>query len=198
MPSLRLAVRALDQHESRIYQKGYTPEEIRHTIKLILRQIPPGIHMVNFNPRDTPPQELDHQTHMVLNALLTERDRTEHDLMLLCLGDVAQDGTKLDPSRDIDAEFSRLDTYQNDTNRTMYQVYSDSRFLVHDNSFLTYCRPHLRNLSINTAFELQELRTELEDASPYRLIQDDPLPEPTVPRFPATYTTTSSNPASNG
>jgi hypothetical protein len=35
-------VQALDLHESRIYQKGYTPEEIRHTIKFILRQISPG------------------------------------------------------------------------------------------------------------------------------------------------------------
>jgi hypothetical protein len=175
-------VQALDLHESRIYQKGYTPEEIRHTIKFILRQISPGTHMVNFRTRDIPPQQLDPQTHMVLTALLAERDRTERELML-CLDEVALDGTKLEPSWNMDAEFSRLDSYQNDTNRTMYQVYSDSKFLVHDNNFLTYCRPHLRNLSTNTAFELQELRTEFEDAPPYRLIQEDPLPEPTVPRF---------------
>jgi hypothetical protein len=48
-------VQDLDLHESRIYQKGYTPEEIRHTIKLILRQISPGTHLVNFNTRNIPP-----------------------------------------------------------------------------------------------------------------------------------------------
>jgi hypothetical protein len=48
-------VHALDRHESRIYQKGYTPEEIRHTIKLILRQISPGTHVVYFHTHDIPP-----------------------------------------------------------------------------------------------------------------------------------------------
>ena len=68
----------------------------------------------------------------------------------------------------------------------MYQVYSDGPFIIHDNNFQTYCKPHLRNLPESTAFELQAIRNKLDSAGeipPYRLIQEDPLPAPTVPQF---------------
>ena len=67
----------------------------------------------------------------------------------------------------------------------MYQVYSDSPYIVHDNNFSYYCKPHLLNLPAGTAFELQTIRDKLQpdDQPPYRPIQLDALPEPTVPTF---------------
>ena len=60
-------------HETRIYQPGYTPGEIRSNIKLILRMIAPQQHMLDFPSRDIPPQRTDPRTHMVLHALHAER-----------------------------------------------------------------------------------------------------------------------------
>jgi hypothetical protein len=116
---------------------------------------------------------------MVLHALLAERNCAEKKIHN-CLEDVADYGTKFDPLRDIDPEYNRLDKYLNETNRTMYQVYSDSKHMIHENNFSALCRPHLRNLLPLTAFELQAMRQDLIDSPPYRLIQQDPLPDPSL------------------
>ena len=102
--------------------------------------------------------------------------------------DKAEDGSNLDPSRNIEEEYLRLDKSHNDTNRAMYQVYSDSRFVIHDNNFASFCKPHLRNLPVSTAFELQTVRERLEtiEGPPYKPIQHEPLPTPTVPSFATT------------
>jgi hypothetical protein len=143
--------------------------------------------MVEFKAKDISPVTIDRETNMVLTALLAERDRADRDLAL-CLSDKSADGSNLDPNRDIEEEYVRLDKSHNDTDRTMYQVYSDSRFLIHDDNFLTYCKPHLHNLPVSTAFELQTVRERLEasDLPPYRPIQADALPAPTVPTFATT------------
>ena len=143
-------------HESWIYQHGLTPPEIRHNIKLALRSSLPHQPMVAFQAKDIPPAELDPRTNMVLHALLVERGRTGQD-----------------PKA------------QNETNRTMFQIYSNSQFIIHDNNFFSCCKPHLRNLPRHTAFQLQSMRTNLEakELPPYRPIQFDALPEPTVPKF---------------
>jgi hypothetical protein len=67
----------------------------------------------------------------------------------------------------------------------MYQIYSDGVFPIHDNNFTEYCKPHLRNLPAETAFELQKLRSMLaeENKPPYRQIQEDSLPAHTGPNF---------------
>jgi hypothetical protein len=103
-----------------------------------------------------PPPNRDSQTHMVLQALLSERNKC--------------------PTRDPPSH--------NETNRVMYQIFSDSPFLIHDNNFALYCKPHLRNLRAKTAVELQTLRSKLDlDKPPYRPIQLDALPDPTVLTF---------------
>ena len=149
-------IEGINMHESRIYQHGLTPSEIRHNIKLALRSSLPHQPMVAFQAKDIPPAELDPRTNMVLHALLAERGRAGQD-----------------PKA------------QNETNRTMFQVYSDSQFIIHDNNFFSCCKPHLRNLPRHTAFQLQSMRTNLEakELPPYRPIQFDALPEPTVPKF---------------
>jgi hypothetical protein len=106
----------------------------------------------------------DPQTHMVSHALLSERARQRN----------AKPTGSPSPSH-------------NETNRVMYQIYSESLFPIHDNNVALYCKPHLRNLPAKTAVKLQTMRSNLDvDKPPYRPIQMDLLPEPTVPTFAKT------------
>ena len=151
-------IEGIDLHENRIFQPGLTPSEIRRKVKLALHTDSPYPHLVNFLARDIPPSILDPHTNLVLHALLAQRDAPN------------------------------LDTAsRNETNRTMFQVYSDSEFLIHGNNFYSCCRPHLRNLPPQTAFELQSARSRLEtmEIPPYHPIHMDVLPPPTVPTFRA-------------
>jgi hypothetical protein len=174
---------AAQHHETRIYQPGYTPGEIRSNIKLILRTIEPQQYLLDFPLRDIPPERMDPRTHMVLHALHTEREKLASS-MTACLQDIANEDAPPNPNRDIEREYLQLDKFHNDANRSMYQVYSDGPFIIHDNNFQKYCKPHLRNLPEATAFKLQTIRSNLDhDQPPYRPIQDDPLPAPTVPQF---------------
>jgi hypothetical protein len=177
----------VDRHEARIFQHGYTPDNIRRNIKLILRTALPDQHIVEFQVKDIPPVAIDSATNMILHALLAERIKADLDIAL-CLTDKADDGSNLDPSKNIEEEYLRLDKAHNDTNRAMYQVYSDSWFVIHDNNFVSYCRPHLHNLPASTAFELQTVREQLQtnEGPPCRPIHHEALPTPTVPTFTTT------------
>ena len=86
---------------------------------MTLRKALPDQHIVEFQLKDIPPAAIDPETNMVLHALLAERTKADRD-MVLCLTDKAEDGLNLDPSRNIEEEYSRLDKYDNDTNRAMY------------------------------------------------------------------------------
>jgi hypothetical protein len=48
----------------------------------------------------------------------------------------------------------------------MYQVYAASAYIIHDNNFLSYCKPALRSLPTNTACRLASLRQKTEDLTP--------------------------------
>jgi hypothetical protein len=99
----------VDRHEARIYKEGRTPAAIRSSIKLSLRAGRPEQHLKEFDSHDIPPSNRDAQTHMVLQALLGERNKC--------------------PKRDPPSQA------HNETNRVMYQIFSDSRFPIHDNNF---------------------------------------------------------------
>ena len=146
----------IELHETRIYQPGLTPGEIRQKVQLALHTLPPYQPMPNFQTKDIPPSNLDPRTHSVLHALLADRDR---------------------PHRETAA--------RNVSNRAMFQVYSESPFLIHANNFFSCCRPHLRNLPPQTAFELQSARIRMEamEQPHYRPIHLDVLHEPTLQRF---------------
>jgi hypothetical protein len=105
--------------------------------------------------------------------------------MIRCQGGKIAAGSTLNAQQFIEREYERLDLSYNDTNRTMYQFFSDSKFIVHDNNFNTYCKPHLQNLPPQCAFEMQSVRTQLveNECPPYRPVQHDVFPEPTVPCF---------------
>jgi hypothetical protein len=166
----------------------------------MLRTTKPGEDMVDFNPNNIPPEHLDVRTHMVLHALLDERDK---DRLAPTRSSIAA-AANLDPDCSLDQEYSKLlkvhaqldseyaqlGTGRNDTNRTMYHAFANGLFPIHENNFALYCKPHLRNLPPNTAVDLQKARDDLkpDDLPPYRPIQMDVLPEPTVPTFKTTLT----------
>ena len=68
----------------------------------------------------------------------------------------------------------------------MYQVYATSAYIIHDNNFLSYCKPALCNLPTNTACRLASLHQKTEDLtpeiSPYQKIQS-PSTTQTKPEF---------------
>lgn len=58
-----------------------------------------------------------------LNDLLQQRIRTEQDLLDM-LSDRAADGSPLDPYRDFEQDYKRLDQLYTDLNRAMFTVYA--------------------------------------------------------------------------
>ena len=48
-------VQDVNRHEARIFQHGYTPDEIRRNIKLILRMAPSDQHRPSFKSRTSRP-----------------------------------------------------------------------------------------------------------------------------------------------
>ncbi len=70
----------------------------------------------------------------------------------------------------------------------MYHAFANGLFPIHENNFALYCKPHLRYLPPNTAVDLQKACDDLKPdyLPPYRPIQMDVLPEPTVPTFKTT------------
>ncbi len=188
----------INQHEARIYRPGFTPDELRDSIRLMLRTTKRYEEMVAFQAQNISPEHLDPHTHMVLHALLESRDR---DKTTISRAQQSRIDT-LDPDCPLDQEYAKLlrvhakqdadyakqGTERSDTNRTMYRVFSDGLYTVHQNNFALYCKPHLQNLPPNTAVELQNARKKLQDDElpPYRPIQFDTLPEPTVPTFETT------------
>ena len=58
-----------------------------------------------------------------LNDLLQQRIRTEQDLLDM-LSDRAADGSPLDPYRDFEQDYKRLDQLYTDLNREMVTVYA--------------------------------------------------------------------------
>jgi hypothetical protein len=121
----------IDAHEERIYQPDYTPKDIRENILRLLRTTDKTAPMVNFQVKDIPPKRYDAITHASLQNLAETRKH-------------------FDPS----------DQRHNSINREMYRVYAASAYIVHDNNFLSYCKPALRNLPVNTAIKLTTLRAK--------------------------------------
>jgi hypothetical protein len=92
-----------------------------------------------------------------------------------------------DLQRAYEQDYIQRDQQYNRINRKMYQVYAASAYIIHDNNFLPYCKPALRNLpSTNTACRLASLRQKTEDLTPeippYQKIQS-PSTTQTKPEF---------------
>jgi hypothetical protein len=127
----------IDAHEERIYQTDYTLKAIREIILRLLTTTAKTALMVNFQVKDIPPKRYDAITHASPLQILAETRK------------------HFDPS----------DQRHNSINREMYRVYAPSAYIVHDNNFLSYCKPALRNLPVNTAIKLTTLRAKtLADA----------------------------------
>ena len=176
------------RHEERIYQPGYTPQAIRDNITTALRELKPDQHMVDFQAKDIPPSHRDPQTNRVLTRLLQKRDSLDLDFQLPTHS-VAVDGTALNIDRQFEEEYRKRDMEYNRLNRGLYQVYAASAHIIHDQNFLSYCRPTLRNLPESTAYKLEtlksKLRTQENEAPPYHTIQR-PTSTQTQPTFSTT------------
>jgi hypothetical protein len=59
---------AIDTHENRIYQVGYTPGAIRDNIRSILQTTSAHDHIVNFHERNIPPKNRDPVTFQTLQS----------------------------------------------------------------------------------------------------------------------------------
>ncbi len=167
-------VAEIERHENNIYQPGYTPTAIRDNIQRVLRDSNPDQHLVDFQEKDIPPVTRDLRTHRVLSNLLLRRSRIDHDFQLPPES-VGSDGNPLDPNSNFEAKKQQRDREYNRINRSMYQVYAASAYLIHDCNFLSYCRPALRNLPAATAYKLATLKAKLQpevvDAPPYTNVE---------------------------
>jgi hypothetical protein len=163
----------IEHHETRIYQKGYTPSEIRNKITRLVRESNPDQPILDFQEKDIPPINRDAHTYRMLTDLLQQRNRMDEDFHLPPDA-VAKDGTSLLNPRTYEAEYLQRDKEYNRLNRSMYHIYAASAYVIHDNNFLSYCRPALRNLPVATAFKLATLKLSLqtppEDQPPYQTI----------------------------
>ena len=65
-----------------------------------------------------------HTVYERMHDLLTQRIRTEDDLMDM-LHDRAADGSPLDPHRDFEKDYKRLDQLYTDINLAMFTVYTE-------------------------------------------------------------------------
>jgi hypothetical protein len=126
-----ITVADIDRRETLIYKEGRTPAALRSGIKSALRSALPDKHLKEFNARHIPPAQRDPQTHMVLHALLLAQNHHKGK-----------------------TESSHSGKAHNDTNRTMYKIYSDDVF-----PFFQYMTIILRNTASQTyAISLQKLQ----------------------------------------
>ncbi len=125
---------------------------------------------MDFQEHDIPPVTRDLRTHRVLSDLLLRRSRIDHDFQLPPES-VGIDGHPLDPNSNFEVKQQQRDREYNRINRSMYQIYAASALLIHDRNFLSYCRPALRNLPKDTAYNLATLKAKLQpemvEAPPY-------------------------------
>jgi hypothetical protein len=159
----------IEHHERRVYQPGYNPTDIRLNIQEMLRDSDPNQHVVDFQEKDIPPQNRDEHTHRILTDLLRQRKAMDTDFHLPA-NSVGIDGQPLANPRTYEAEYHKRDRAYNRLNRSMYHVYAASAHVIHDNNFLSYCRPSLRNLPVATAYKLTTLKSTLDDKPPYQAI----------------------------
>ncbi len=174
------------RHEERIYQSGYTPTAIRDNIQSQLRNSDPAQPFIDFQERDIPPPDRDVRTHRILTDLMQDRDRVNRDFQIPLEG-VAADGTALG-STSIQEAYKRRDTEYNRLNRSMFQTYAFSAYVIHDRNFASYCKPNLRNIPGFTACKLENLKQSLRDKvmerPPYTTVQH-PKRDTTQPVFSA-------------
>ena len=78
----------------------------------------------DFPATQLPRLKAHHKVYEQLHDLLTLRISTEKELMDM-LQDKAADGSPLDPHRDYEKDYKRLDDLYTDINRAMLTVYTD-------------------------------------------------------------------------
>ncbi len=91
-------------------------EEIDQIHGRIMRMLATGRWLPDFKAHHIPSLIRDPELHRRLHELLSARNRLEADLENM-MDDVAADGAALDPTRDFEAEYERMNSAYDETNR---------------------------------------------------------------------------------
>jgi hypothetical protein len=90
---------------------------------------------------------------------------SHNDFSLMVDYDVSKDSI-FDLQRAYEQDYIQRDQQYNRVNRKMFQVYAASAYKIHENNFLSYYKPSLRNLQTNTACRLAAFHQKTEDLTP--------------------------------
>jgi hypothetical protein len=126
----------------------------------------------DFKEHRIPTIQRDSLCHHELQALLQQRNKVDQDLTDM-LEDRAPDGTKLDPKRNFEKEYERLNQLYDDTNRAMYECYL--RFL--DGKEVARLGKRKADMALSAVED-----TDTPQA-PYTHIKDLPVHSPTTPQW---------------
>ena len=153
----------IDIHEYQIYQHGYSPHEIRSSIKQALSMmVPADEHIVPFKAEDIVPARLDPSTHNIMARFYKMREETGQALVMRIAGQTPNPASADISHLNLDQPLHELDQLHNHLNKHLFSTYANSKYIVHENNFMTYCKPHLRHLPTVTPHALQAQRDRLQ------------------------------------
>jgi hypothetical protein len=98
------------------------PLAVDHVRNSIVNLLAHSTWLPDFKEHRIPSIQRNPQVHQELTALLRQRNSVEQDLMNM-LDDRAADGTPLNPKRDFEKDYERLNQQYDDLNRAMYECY---------------------------------------------------------------------------
>ena len=99
-------------------------QEVDRVHTRIMGMLAMGRWLPDFKAHHIPSQIRDPELHRQLHELLLAQNRLEADLENM-MNDVAADKTSLDPTRDFEAEYERMNSAYDETNRTMFLLYAE-------------------------------------------------------------------------
>jgi hypothetical protein len=156
------------------------PLAVDHVRNSIVNLLAHSTWLPDFKEHRIPTIQRNPQVHQELTALLQQRNSVEQDLMNM-LDDRAADGTPLNPKRDFEKDYERLNQQYDDLNRAMFECYL--RFL--DDKEVTRERKRKAETALSAV--------AITDTPPcsYTHIADLPVPPPSSPQWdPITLTET--------
>ncbi len=124
--------------------------------------VPADEHIVPFKAEDIVPARLDPLTRNIVARFYKMQEETGQALVMRIAGQ-----TPNLPSADIshlnlDQPLHELDQLHNHLNKHLFSTYANSKYIIHENNFMTYCKPHLRHLPTVTPHALQAQRDQLQ------------------------------------
>jgi hypothetical protein len=151
----------------------FEPESaVNHVRNNIVCMLAQKSWLLDFKEHRVPSMQRDPQVHQELSALLNRRQEIDKELMDM-LSDRDEDGKPLDPKRDFEADYQRLNQEYDNLNRTMFERYM--RFL--DDSDVTRERKRKHDTALSAVDAADDT-----PVFPYTLIASLPIPPLTSPQ----------------